>query len=128
MPTREWEDRTLGLTPRRPRGTEPTSLARPPPSLREPSPSEGRPVMRPLRVNATSSAALTGTVIGTPDEAYSGPGLAMLALTVYVCPGSTTCPTTNPALKVKVGVADPNGDAVAGKRQVTIYNWCVQRT
>lgn len=85
-------------------------------------------IARKLSVTATSSADLTGSVIGTPDEVYSGPGLAMLALTVYVCPGTTTCPATGPALKVKVGVADPNGDPVAGKRQVTIYNWSVQRT
>ncbi len=85
-------------------------------------------IARKLSVTATDSADLTGSVIGTPDELYSGPGLAVLAITVYVCPGSTSCPTANAALKVKVGIADPNGDAVAGKRQVTIYNWSVQRT
>lgn len=88
-------------------------------------------IARKLSVTATSSAVLTGAVIGTPDEAYSGPGLAVLALTVYVCPGTTTCPTdpgAHVALKAKVGIADPNGDAVAGKRQVTVYAWSVQRT
>ena len=85
-------------------------------------------IARKLTVTATGSADLTGAVIGTPDEVYSGPGLTMLALTVYVCPGTTTCPTTGAALKAKVGVADPNGDPIAGKRQITVYNWSVQRT
>ena len=68
-----------------------------------------------------------------PVSALPGPGLpwrTVVYLKVFVCTGAGPCATGGTAknqLGVKVGIADPSGVVTAAKRQVTVYNWSVQR-
>lgn len=56
------------------------------------------------------------------------PGRTIVFLTVYVCSATPcTAGSGKTKLKVKVGFADPGGDATPGDRGVTIYNWSVVR-
>ena len=85
-------------------------------------------VARSLYLNPTGSASLSNPVIEVPDESPSYGRRTVINLTVYVCPGSSTCSTSGQLrLRVKVGVIDPTGTAVAGQREITVYNWSVQR-
>ncbi len=67
-----------------------------------------------------------------PVSALPGPGLpgrTVVYLKVFVCTGAGPCGVTGRnQLGVKVGVGDPNGGPTPSKRQVTVYNWSVQRT
>jgi hypothetical protein len=85
-------------------------------------------IARKLQLTATGSSDLSQAVIEVPDFVFVNPPLTVLYLTVCVYPGSTGgLPCTKPQLKVKVGIADPDATVQPGKRQVTIYNWSVQR-
>jgi hypothetical protein len=51
-------------------------------------------------------------------------------LSVYVCPGASTCAsgTGTLRLKAKVAIFDPNAaPASGGHRPVTVLSWSVQR-
>jgi hypothetical protein len=86
-------------------------------------------VARSLSLNPTGSANLSNPVIEVPDDS-PGYGLrTTVYLTVYVCPGVSTCTTATGKLRlrIKVGLIDTSGVPVAGARQVTVYSWSVQR-
>jgi hypothetical protein len=58
-------------------------------------------------------------------------GRTVVYLSVFVCTGAGPCPTgagVKKQLGLKVGIGDPNGLPTAAKRQVTVYNWSIQRT
>ena len=74
----------------------------------------------------TGSADLSQAVIEVPDFVYVNPPLTVLYLEICVFPTAGP-PCVKPQLKVKVGIADPDATVQPGKRQVTIYNWSVQR-
>lgn len=86
-------------------------------------------IARHVGVTATGSANLSGPVIEVPDDTSGGGATrTVVYLAVYVCPGATACGTSGTAqLKVKVGIIDPTGSAVSGARQITVYDWSVQR-
>jgi hypothetical protein len=87
-------------------------------------------ITRKLTLTATASADLSVPIIEVPDFVFAGPTRTVLYLQVFVCAGTTPCPTgggAQPQLKVKVGIIDPDGIAKPGARQVTVYNWSVQR-
>jgi hypothetical protein len=89
----------------------------------------GGVVARSFYFAGTGSPDFSGNVVaGIPDDSL-GVGLrTVLYLQVFVCPGTTPCGTGGtPQLKVKVGFRDPSGTPVPGKREVTVYNWSVQR-
>jgi hypothetical protein len=67
------------------------------------------------------------TVISIPSSMSST--RTVVYLTVYVCPGVSTCTTSTGKvrLRAKVGISDPTGSAVAGKREITVYSWSNQR-
>jgi hypothetical protein len=48
---------------------------------------------------------------------------------VYSCPYASSCTVTTGrlALRFKVTMLDPSGAYVAGRRQVEVYAWSVQR-
>ena len=86
-------------------------------------------VARSFQIDAPfSSSGNVGPVSALPPAPL--PGRTVVFLNVYVCPGGGPCPTTKPKgqLGVKVGIGDPGGPPTAAKRQVTVYNWSVQRT
>jgi hypothetical protein len=85
-------------------------------------------ITRKLTLFAPASAVLDNPVIEVPDLVNAGPSRTVLYLAVFVCPGTTPCSTSgNPQLKVKLGITDPDGTAQPGHRQVTVYDWSVQR-
>jgi hypothetical protein len=57
------------------------------------------------------------------------PGLTVVLLTVYVCPGSNTCSAATGLLRLraKVAINDPAGNPQPGRREITVYTWSVQR-
>ncbi|MGI5246195.1 hypothetical protein [Dactylosporangium sp. CA-139066] len=85
-------------------------------------------ISRVLYMTPTGSADLTGPVIEVPDDS-PGYGLrTVVNLTVYICNGVAACPATGiPQLQATVGLVDRSGAPIAGKREVTIYNWSTQR-
>jgi hypothetical protein len=86
-------------------------------------------ISRKLTLFATASSQLRDPVIEVPDLVNAGPSRTVLYLQVFVC----TAPCTpggggaQPQLRVKVGITDPDGTAQPGQRQVTVYDWSVQR-
>jgi hypothetical protein len=83
-------------------------------------------IARKLQLTGTGSADLSQAVIEVPDFVYVNPPLTVLYLEICVFPTAGP-PCVKPQLKVKVGIADPDATVQPGKRQVTIYNWSVQR-
>lgn len=86
-------------------------------------------IARSLWVKETGSISYTGPVIEVPDDS---PGLGaagtIVYLTAYVCRASPTCSASGRlGLRVKVLIKDPSGTPVAGKREMTIQSWSVQR-
>jgi hypothetical protein len=86
-------------------------------------------ISRKLTLFATASARLDDPVIAVPDLVNAGPSLTVLYLQVFVCtapctPGGGGAP---PQLKVKVGITDADGTAHPAERQVTVYDWSVQK-
>jgi hypothetical protein len=76
-----------------------------------------------------SSSGDIGPVSALPDD--PSPGRTIVYLKVYVCAGAGPCSTAvgvKNQLGVKVGIGDPQGVPTASKRQITVYNWSVQRT
>lgn len=85
-------------------------------------------VVRRFRVFAPASAIPPTPLASTPGTS-PGPARTVANLTVYVCPGQSTCtPATGTLrLKVKVGIGDPNSAPTPGQREITVYSWSVQR-
>jgi hypothetical protein len=86
-------------------------------------------ISRSLYLSATGSVNLGNAVIEVPDDS---PGYALrtvVYLNVYVCPGANVCTAAAGTLRLraKVGINDPTGTPVAGQREITVYNWSVQR-
>jgi hypothetical protein len=76
-----------------------------------------------LDITGTGNASPVAPAI-TRQRTLGGSSTVVL-LTVQVCPdGGGAC---KERLKAKVKIADPSGVPVAGKRQVTVLNWSVQR-
>jgi Tfp pilus assembly protein PilX len=87
----------------------------------------GGVIARSLKVSATGSADLASPAFVVP-AGFVTPGRTIVWLNVYVCPGVSTCNTGGTLrLRAKVGIADSNGIAVPGARQITVYSWSVQR-
>lgn len=84
-------------------------------------------IARSLLVSPTGSADLTGPVIEVPDDS-PGYGLrTVVHLNVYLCPGAAACSAAGKlGLQATVGLVDRSGTPVAGRREVTIYNWSEQ--
>jgi len=81
-------------------------------------------ISRKLTLFSTASADMSNPVIEVPDLTFTGPIRTVLYLQVFVCTGTSPCPTSgSPQLKVKVGITDPDGTVTKGQRQVTIYDW-----
>jgi hypothetical protein len=85
-------------------------------------------VVRTFNLFAPASASPPTPLAAMPSGSV-GPARTVLYLTVYICPGTSTCTvgTGTIRLRVKVGFGDPSGTPVAGSRQVTVYTWSVQR-
>ncbi|HEX5407870.1 MAG TPA: hypothetical protein VFX16_36860 [Pseudonocardiaceae bacterium] len=89
-------------------------------------------IVRALAVKETGSLVYSGPIIEVPDDS---PGFVFnVFLSVYVCPGSTSCtvpqgpPTPIPALSARVGFVDTDPTTpVAGQRQVAILSWSSAR-
>jgi type II secretory pathway pseudopilin PulG len=87
----------------------------------------GGVIARSLDVSATGSANLASPAFVVPAGSITA-GRTIVWLNVYVCPGVSTCNTGGTLrLRAKVGIADSNGIAVPGTRQITVYSWSVQR-
>ncbi|MDT5023866.1 MAG: hypothetical protein QOE61_292 [Micromonosporaceae bacterium] len=85
-------------------------------------------IARSLYLSPTGSADLTNPVIEVPDDSPAYALRTVVNLDVYICPGADTCSATGTArLRAKVGISDPGGPPVAGKREITVYTWSVQR-
>jgi hypothetical protein len=86
-------------------------------------------IARRLVVEWTGNSNPPSPVFAVPDDATSYGQRMVVRLTVFVCPGVSTCSSTTgrERLQVKVGLVDPTGTPVAGARQVTVYSWGVQR-
>jgi hypothetical protein len=86
-------------------------------------------ISRKLSLIATASSDLSKAIVEVPNLLNAGPSRTVLYLAVFVCPGTTPCSTSGtPQLKVKLGITDPDGTAHPGHRQVTVYDWSVQRS
>jgi hypothetical protein len=85
-------------------------------------------VARAFSIFAPASATPPTPLAAMPAGA-PGPARTVIDLTVYVCPGASSCSAGagRIGLKAKVGFDDPTGIPVAGARQVTVYSWSVQR-
>jgi hypothetical protein len=85
-------------------------------------------VVRTFNLFAPASA-VPPTPLAAMPAGTVGPARTVIYLTVYVCPGTSTCTVGTGAirLRVKVGFGDPSGTPTSGARQVTVYTWSVQR-
>jgi hypothetical protein len=85
-------------------------------------------VVRAFSVFAPASASPPTPLASTPTG-YPGAARTIADLTVYLCPGSSTCSTATGTvrLKVKVGIGDLASAPTAGHREITVYSWSVQR-
>lgn len=85
-------------------------------------------VARRFSVFAPASAIPPTPLASLPID-IPGPARTVVVLTVYVCPGQSTCTvaTGRVRLKVKVGIGDPASRPVPGSRDITVYSWGVQR-
>ncbi|MCU1690356.1 MAG: hypothetical protein JWN20_2284, partial [Jatrophihabitantaceae bacterium] len=81
-------------------------------------------VLRHLSLTSTGSASGTA-YISLPDNSPGyGTTDTIADLTVYVCPGASTCTSSGKVkLRARVRITDPTGTPVAGARQVTILSW-----
>ncbi|MFG2038626.1 hypothetical protein [Dactylosporangium sp. NPDC048998] len=86
-------------------------------------------IARGLFITPTGSADLTGAVIEVPDDSPGSDLRTVVNLKVYVCPGAATCSAADIAFRLQatVGIVDRSDTPVAGKREITVYNWSVQR-
>jgi len=87
-------------------------------------------ITRALTVFETGSFSYPGAVIELPDNSPGwGVNGTLVQLTVYLCPGASTCSATTGklALKSRVQVWDPTGTPVPNKRQISILSWSHQR-
>jgi hypothetical protein len=71
----------------------------------------------------------TGPVIEVPDNSPGlGVGSTVIYLTVYDCPGVSTCSSSGRLrLRSRVVVVDPTGTPVAGSRTMNVQSWAVVR-
>jgi hypothetical protein len=86
-------------------------------------------VARVVDVDGQGNANPPVPMVAVPGDIY-GPGPTMVFLTVYVCPGTSSCTTGTGLLRLKarVGFTDPGGGApVPAVRQVKVFTWSVQR-
>jgi hypothetical protein len=85
-------------------------------------------VVRAFSVFAPASANPPTPLASTPTG-FPGAARTIVNLTVYLCPGSSTCSTGTGRvrLKVKMGIGDPASAPTAGNREITVYSWSVQR-
>jgi hypothetical protein len=86
-------------------------------------------VARSLSIKETGSISYNGPVIEIPDNSPGlGIGSTIIYLTVYDCPGVSTCSSSGRLrLRSRVLVFDPTGTPVAGSRTMNIQSWAVQR-
>jgi hypothetical protein len=84
-------------------------------------------VARAFSAAPPESGGTSHAILSNPNGSTSARTVVYLA--VYVCPGKSTCTTSTGKLRLqaRVGINDPTGTAVAGKRQITVYNWSVER-
>jgi hypothetical protein len=68
-------------------------------------------------------------VIEIPDDVTSFGRRTVVFLTVYTCPGVSTCTqaTGRMRLRAKVAIFDESGFTAAGDRDVQVLAWSVQR-
>jgi hypothetical protein len=85
-------------------------------------------IVRSLTLTTTGSAT-TQPLISLPDNSPGyGTASTFVNLTVYVCPGASTCDSSgHKELTTRVRVNDPTGTPVAGARQITVLSWSNQR-
>ena len=90
---------------------------------------KGGIIARTVTISAPGSATTPDPMIGLPVPNYTYASRVVVVLSVYLCPGQSSCTTATGTLrlKVKVGFSDPTGFPTAGQRQVTVYSWAVQR-
>jgi hypothetical protein len=84
-------------------------------------------VARAFSAAPPDSSGASNAILSNPNGASVG--RTVVSLTVYLCPGQSTCTTGTGRVRllVKVRMNDPTGTAVAGKREITVYSWSVQR-
>jgi hypothetical protein len=87
----------------------------------------GGVVARRLTMFAPASAAVPTPISSGPGNGASGRSRTVVYLAVYVCPTSSCSSGGSLHLKVKAGLTDPTGAPQAGRREVTVYSWSVQR-
>jgi hypothetical protein len=86
-------------------------------------------ITRSLAISTTGSA-ITVPFISLPDNSVGyGTAATLVDLTVYVCPGASSCSSASGklALTARVNVTDPSGSPVSGQRQITILSWSSRR-
>jgi hypothetical protein len=85
-------------------------------------------IARSLSIKETGSISYNGPVIEIPDNSPGlGIGSTIIYLTVYDCPGVSTCSSSGRLrLRSRVLVKDA-GAPVAGNRTMYIQSWAVQR-
>ena len=89
-------------------------------------------ISRTLFIKETGSLAYSGPVIFLPDITGQGIAGTIVDLSVYVCGGVTTntCatdPSRRLRLTARVLIDDPGVTPVAGKRQINVLSWSMQR-
>ncbi|HZB19563.1 MAG TPA: hypothetical protein VE463_06955, partial [Blastococcus sp.] len=85
-------------------------------------------VSRVLSIKETGAITYSGPVIELPDDSPGyGPGGTIVYLTVFVCPGSSTCSATGePALRARVYINDPSGTPSPPSRQMIVQSWAIE--
>jgi Tfp pilus assembly protein PilX len=81
-------------------------------------------VFRTLALSTTGSAG-TAAIISLPDNSPGyGTASTIVDLTVYVCPGASTCSTGGRLqLTARVLIHDPSGSPIAGAREMKTLSW-----
>ena len=88
-------------------------------------------VARTLQVpKLTGSVKFDGPFIEIPENTPGYPPTpTVVLLSVYDCPGASTCSAATGTLRLrsKVAIEDPSGAAVPGARLITVRSWSMQR-
>lgn len=87
----------------------------------------GGVVARRVTMFAPASAEVPTPISSGPGNGAAGQSRTVVYLAVYVCPASSCSSGGSLQLKVKAGFTDANGTPQAGRREVTVYSWSVQR-
>jgi hypothetical protein len=75
---------------------------------------------------ATTGSADTTAIISLPDNSLGyGTASTIVDLSVYVCPGASTCSSSTGHLQLiaRVLVNDPTGTPVSGAREIKVLSW-----